>query len=523
MSKDYIIAFGGTGARCLEACIYLAATGLFTRPIHTLMIDPDQNNGNSVRTGSLLPLYHQLHGFLQPKDARQRTVLPKRNGSHGQTLFQASLNLNEQGPAQPHPYFWQDPNNPDRTFGKAVSYSMLSSSFQDFVHLFYEQEDLDMRLGKGYRGRPNIGAVTLMSDLRRTTERPGNGLTEFIDAIRSDLRSDAELVRVFVFGSVFGGTGAAGLPTIPELLREIYEQSGHQEKLRFGCAMMTPYFSFPKGGASKDGPAPDPNVHQVATQAALLHYANEPPSYQHAYVIGAPDMLESSIGHKPGGGAQVNDPHYDEIIAGLAARDFFNLAAVRKDANELHYANGDHFGWDTLPSLETIKNDRLDIKQKLLAFTTFAYLLSRVLHDDLKDARWYSKQAWYRDNFIRKELSLDDQGHNLDTLSNFLESYLKWLDMIGHHIGKEPNPPFNWPAFALTGKGAERELGTLSSPESGELPKYADVGYGKIMERFHALRPGYSQTPHPVGLLIYLLYEAVSEFVTENYRLRPAV
>src|SRR5205085_5066244 len=127
------------------------------------------------------------------------------------TIFRVALNENETDPSQQFPCFWQDPNNPDRTFGTVINYDQLSSPFRSFINLFYEEEDLNLRLGKGYRGRPNIGAVALISDLRRTLDAPGKGLYEFMSAIETDTRS-SEFVRVFICGSVFGGTGAAGLP-----------------------------------------------------------------------------------------------------------------------------------------------------------------------------------------------------------------------------------------------------------------------------------------------------------------------
>jgi hypothetical protein len=518
MVKDYVIAIGGTGARCLEAVIHLSAAGMFSRPMHLLMIDPDQNNGNTVRTRNLLPMYHTLHRCDQPRDVKQRKLLTRGKGPAPQVTFRPSINLNNQNPPQQQPAFWQDPNKPDRAFGEAIGFSGLSTSFKDFVQLFYEHADLDMKLGKGYRGRPNVGAVVLISDLKRTLSRKGNGLSELIDAMRADLKSD--IVRVFVFGSVFGGTGAAGLPTIPELLREFFEENGENEKLRIGCAMMTPYFTFPKAETrSTDGPAPDPNIHQVATQAALLHYAHVPPGYQHVYVVGAPELVDSKIGHQPGGGAQENDPHFAEIIAAFGARDFFSLPVVDREERQLHYADAVHFDWKSLPAADSTTNDQLEVKLRLLAFTTFAYLYRNILHVDLKDGRWRSKQAWYKDNFTRNNLTLENSGAELDMLNDFFGDYLNWLDMVGQPIRGEQIRPFNWEAIALTGKAAERELGKLSTQESEETPRYARNGYGRIIEKLSYMRPRYTNNVHPVGLLIYLLSQAAREFTAENYYL----
>lgn len=517
MPKNYLIAIGGTGARCLEATIYLAAAGLVGGPLHVLMVDPDQDNGNVNRTRKIIPLYYRLHGCGQPRGAKNRGLAggwPLREP----ILFRQSLNLDENDASKEFPFFWQDPNDPEREFSESIDHTHLSDEFKDFVSLFYEPDDLTMKLGKGYRGRPNIGAVTLISDLRRTANTAGKGLREFINSLRTDLLQPED-VRVFIFGSVFGGTGAAGLPTIPELLREFFDEHGHSEKLRFGCTMMTPYFTFPKATAlNPDGPSPDSAIHQVATQAALLHYSHEPPAYQHVYVVGAPSLEETNPNHKPGGDEQKNNAHYAELVAALSARDFFSLPKINQDTRHLHYTDGEVFTWATMPAASA--EGQKEIKQKLLAFTTVAYLYHHVLHRDCKNERWYSKQAWYVDNFVKRGgLTLANQGETLSALDSFLGSYLEWLKMVGDPIKDDKPAPFNWSALQAVGDQALTHLGRLTEPETNTPPPYEGTAYGRIMELVNRLRLSYGGNSHPVGVLIYLLGEAATRFCVENYKL----
>ncbi|HEV7904651.1 MAG TPA: hypothetical protein VGO96_12480, partial [Pyrinomonadaceae bacterium] len=65
----YFIGVGGTGARCMEAVLYLAACGLFTENLHILLIDPDANNGNSSGAEGLMEYYYQVHRERQPRNA----------------------------------------------------------------------------------------------------------------------------------------------------------------------------------------------------------------------------------------------------------------------------------------------------------------------------------------------------------------------------------------------------------------------------------------------------------------------
>ena len=165
-----------------------------------------------------------------------------------------------------------------------------------------------------------MGAVALKQDLEGTANFVSSGLREFLIDLNIDLQTDE--TKVFVMGSVFGGTGAAGLPTIPALIEGLPDDvisRENRKRLRYGCAMMTPYFSFPKGSSSNAGPGTDSATHAIATQAALLHYAHVPPGYQHVYFVGAPAKPQTNTSNVVGGQDQTNNPHYAELIAALSA------------------------------------------------------------------------------------------------------------------------------------------------------------------------------------------------------------
>src|SRR6266446_2572674 len=93
MGKNYLIALGGTGSRCLEAVVYLSAAGLFHDPLHVLIIDPDQNNGNSVKTRQIITAYHALHLAQQPPRPQARRAGGLITSSLPEpTLFQSGIN-----------------------------------------------------------------------------------------------------------------------------------------------------------------------------------------------------------------------------------------------------------------------------------------------------------------------------------------------------------------------------------------------------------------------------------------------
>lgn len=518
MSTNYLIGIGGTGARCLEAVIYLAAIGLFSEPLHILMIDPDQSNGNANRTKEIITIYQQLHQIVPPVGA---TLLKRRHiwssdtiPIKSYTLFKASVNESQEKQLM---YFWKDPNHPDLRFSETINYITLSDKLRDFVDLFYEKSDLDMELGKGYRGRPNVGSVTLSLALSRTTKMINKdaedgfaeeSVAQFIKSLRNDLQVNQ--AKVFIFGSVFGGTGAAGLPIIPKILRELCPSNS--ANLKFGCALMAPYFTFQSGNSqSKEGPSPDPDRHMIATQAALLHYANSLSNYNDTYLVGAPKLIETSKSHKDGGDKQQNDPHYAEIIAALAARDFFDIVPGYR---QLHYLDGDYVRWSTLPALKERAEDRTLIKHRILVFTTLAYFYQKIFYkgwgDRSTNSSWYTTNKWYGTNYLK----LEQCEELLATINKMFSNYLNWLLLVGKSVDMDTSSFFNWNHLAEE-RTEQNKLLIGQLMKTDVAPIYAQNGYDMIMKKLNAT------TINPIsdhtGVVLHLFYYAISEFCKENY------
>ncbi|HEX7316653.1 MAG TPA: hypothetical protein VF297_22315 [Pyrinomonadaceae bacterium] len=525
MARDYLIAVGGTGARCLDAAVYLAAAGLQRRALHVLIVDPDQNNGNSVRARQVMTDYHAINVAEQPP--RPQTASFLGMGSTrlpDPSLFVAAINrASGRGNAQQQ-VFWHNPNTAERKFKQVIDYQAQASVLQEFLDLFYESGDLEMVLDVGYRGRTNVGAVALKQDMEGTAAIENSGLREFLANLNEDLQAGE--ARVFVMGSVFGGTGAAGLPTIPRLIDSLPEDirvisRANRERIRYGCAMLTPYFSFPQSEGGDEGPGTDSARHAVATQAALMHYAHVPPGYQHVYFIGAPVRPHTNRHNVIGGQQQFNAPHYAELIAGLAAWDFFQLGEVSPDDKRLHFADtlqqGQEQGvnWRTLPVHPDAAFRREEVKQRMVAFTTFLYFYKNYLYHDFVNHRAYKTTDWYRNNF--GDLTLDDQGTQLRHLYDFALIYLDWLRQFGETGGQASLQLFNWPALQAEGKElCSPYLGNMMYPGTAN-PKHANDGYDLIQKNLNGLKLKQPGTTSATGLFVYLLYHAVEEFCRDNY------
>jgi hypothetical protein len=252
-----------------------------------------------------------------------------------------------------------------------------------------------------------------------------------------------------------------------------------------------------------------------------MHYAHVPPGYQHVYFIGAPARPQTNSSNVVGGQNQSNAPHYSEMIAAIAAWDFFMSGQIMADGKFLHFADSLREGqdqgvnWTTIPVHPDIAVRREEIKQALVTFTTFVYFYKNFLYHDFVNHRAYKEANWYRHNF--KNLTLDDQGPQLRSLYDFSLAYLRWLHQIGE-TGKHASPQlFNWDALLVEGKDlCSPYLGNLMHPATSN-PKHINDGYDLIQEKLNSLKLRQAGTQSATGLFIYLLHHAVREFCQSNY------
>jgi len=339
--KLFVIAIGGTGMRCLESFVHLCAIGMFdNREIEVLMLDTDRSNGNLGRTENLIDKYRRIKsktGTKEEKDAG----MPNTD-----TFFSAKLNFHK---------FCTDYNDLSRRTYKNISQLLSNNNEESHRHnqllsdLFLDKETVqEFHLDHGYRAQTHLGshlmyhgiveaAINMAKGIASDEEKP---LEDFLDK----LNKAGENARVFVFGSVFGGTGASSIPIIPVAFRDAISVRSQEQstldlsKTKFGSTLLTEYFSFKKPdlkqmGEKKDSVIADSSFFPLNSQAALQFYQQDPTVqsvYKRMYHIGWP--LESKpLSDKgtnvtiTGGQEQKNNCHIVEFLCACAAYDFFTL------------------------------------------------------------------------------------------------------------------------------------------------------------------------------------------------------
>ena len=148
--------------------------------------------------------------------------------------------------------------------------------------------------------------------------------------------------KVFILGSVFGGTGASSIPIIPQAISKAAEiiSNGAANILNnayFGSTLLTAYFNFktPTGTELENQKIiATSDKFALNSQVAMMFYnddATVKSTYQKFYMLGTSGIDWNPMAKKEqtetitGGASQRNDSHYIELLAACAALHFLKI------------------------------------------------------------------------------------------------------------------------------------------------------------------------------------------------------
>lgn len=456
--KLFVIAIGGTGMRCLESFVHLCAIGMFdNQEINILTLDTDQANGNKSRVETLIDLYQKVKSN---DSSNVDGGLPNTD-----TFFSAKLNLYR---------FFTDYTNPS-----SDNYQKLASvpsapreqqqENQDLADLFFPHDTVQQfNLAHGYRAQTHLGSMLMYHGIvqavrnyvtnKEKSKPEEKALADFITLL-TQASPDA---RVFIFGSVFGGTGASSIPIIPRALSEASTLLGGNvldpTRVKFGSTLLTEYFTFKSPDEERlrreKGIIASSDYFPINSQAALQFYQDDPTvkhCYKRLYLVGWPlvdkPVDNDSQGEPPTGGAEQKNPcHVVELMCACAAYDFFTLEGV-DDIKEVEYC------YRNVNSEENRLNftgsdfcDNGDLfTNKLGAFFSLAHIILA------SNEAAFGKQG--TKNLLRrfKEQSIDNYDSITDDQAAQIDSYMRsfgymlepgsgrltpgWICQINHSVG----------------------------------------------------------------------------------------
>ncbi len=438
----FIIGVGGTGAKVVEAAIHLAAAGLLPdEELFVQFVDPDGSNGSLNRAISTARAYANVQTNLDLQ-------------AHGDHLhaFRTKIELGQ-------PEVWSPlADRTRRTLGDMMSYDQLVHDNAPAARLFdvlYSQPERMLELNVGFKGHPSIGAAVLADTL---TFKEGEWL-DFSNRARQCLSNGRE-VTIVIVGSIFGGTGASGLPTIGRLIKDEVFQGLHGGRL--AAVLALPYFSFRFSDTNTEIRA-DAGSFIPNTKAALKYYHQKGylNIFDSLYAFGE-RYMEDEPEVSVGGETQKNTPHPAELYGALAAIDFF-----RNNRHGLQLSGrreAETIGAIDLPWVDPRKDpDRLH----RLTCMAFAYLGVYFPVLEKNPAADKYKYPWLVDYFHRQEPGPDWKKRASD-LATYSKLYLHWLAAL-HGVEKPKLDLTSWTIFASKNGNRTRILDPLNLRDSDNL------------------------------------------------------
>ena len=328
----FAIGIGGTGAKCVEALLHLHAAGLITDQagknvrLGTFLVEPDQQSTLLARTEIAIDRYSKLReqignateGFAESEIDHYGTWSPLAGATPGISL--------------------------DQVFSKPV----LRNEAPGLAALFdclYPPEEQKAELDVGFRGRPPIGSA-VMSRISLAKAAESGSWKRLLGDIQTASGSGVPPI-VHLFGSVFGGTGASGVPTLGGMLKSWLQQQG-LSKVRVHASLLLPYFDFDGQGDQGTGVHAEARNFQLNTDAALQYLANNGRScFDQVYLIGSD--IKARYDFSIGGRSQDNDAHIIELLATLGVRHGCSTPAAKDYAYVLSRSKEGQISWADIP------------------------------------------------------------------------------------------------------------------------------------------------------------------------------
>lgn len=501
--RIFVFAIGGTGSRVLTSLIMQLAAGI--RPtdqngkiikdlsIVPIIVDPHEDNAGLQQATELLDNYRSIHNSIYGKQELNAEGFFSVKIETLKEINAANVSADK--------FFFKMQRVSDNRFDKFIGLEDMSPENRLFAQLLFPKEELETRMHEGFYGSPNIGCIAL-NEFKKSKD---------FDAFRS---AYSEGDKLFFIGSIFGGTGAAGLPLFITSIRDLEhidnEDTGKTlcAKAPIGALVVMPYFSI----AKDDESVINDTEFTIKTRSALRYYETNLNNYIHnIYYIADPSGtqdFENDPGNK--NNQKGNKSHIVEFAGSLALFDF--IESDNTDVTEDHA--GRNIAVHTEYKAYGLNDDKAFVSFVQLAKTTNTlcmepmmkfYLLRHFMSKHLPNLLDKPFAKKFEPRIERSIISRE--------LEKFFTEYDRWcMEMESHG-----NTAHNLSLFTPVNEnytGAFKEIVTRKGFIGSKSVKVNDIQ--KCLDNV-AQRPEHNNLPTAELRWFTIANKALQQIINENY------
>jgi hypothetical protein len=468
--KFIFVAVGGSGTKVADALVNMLTIGFPTRQGETGLgsegdlleiwrVDPDGSSGAADSLRRSVDNYNRMQDELGGKwgltiDPEIRHLdplkLPTRNGSDNQIKTLAGI------------------------LDSGYEGALQSKSF---LNLFYETKDLEVAIDRGFYQKPFIGSAVMAVFADSLQDGNSAGGSQCRITHHQNLE-----VRFFLCGSLHGGTGACGVPVLGKYLRDVRDNMQQANKWMIGGCLLTPYATPPDPPFNKLDDetvlsedlitdrvqqfgttdafrglsiteqrelakqillgfyADSRDVMTRAGQGLLYYQDHAGDCFDALYLAGKPSPDELKTWSN-GGKNQRNPSNSAEMIAALAALDFFSAANPKQDGylvgGSTDTVQSSKLRFTDLPHYR-VGNTEVDPERVFLAMAAAYHCLFHEVSWEEEVARWNKRSLpALKDYYQRDDEKKDRDYKHFKHVGNLL------IDAIGSLISPERSLGWN--------------------------------------------------------------------------------
>ena len=432
----YVIAIGGTGNKILESIVYAACADAFYtidehggfNPIERLdmlSVDVDAACGNTTRAKRAAEYYEEVRSALASSPYRRKCF------HTAVSVDRWSMNLSK----------------------RAASVSHMARSHsrdQLLARTLFSSTEAALEYSEGFRGHPDLGVLFFAEMLGSLEETRAAGQPDELNALLDRVDRDierGETVRLVLCGSIFGGTGASGIPALSKYLHARY--ADRRDKFIMGSMLMLPYYSVPAANVDETMEiAVNSDEFLDKARTALQYYGMESmvrdsdtdPNglFDAVYLLGLPpEFFVSTRIYSTGSQSQENDAHMLEWLAARCIARFMRTGFRGEDAHNIdcyyYQWHTPSFTWASFDEEGPLYRSRYGALLKSAAVylsECHSTLLKRVKRNSRKAARVpycaaFCHCLWHFSGAERAKLE-----NHLNALQMFFSFYTNWFGQV---------------------------------------------------------------------------------------------